>query len=392
MIIKKIEVIPIRIPFVEPFITSRGVWQTDFAIVRITTDDGVVGVGDAGIAKPTHYGESQGTMMDIICNWIGPALIGEDPTNIEKIIQKMDDIVCWNWIAKTGIDYAIYDLAGKAMNVPVYKLLGGLTRDKVALQWLIRVRTGDDKLKAAEEAAKARKAGFQEVKLKVGFHKPEEDVERVRAVREALGDGFPFLIDTNQAWTPDVAIRTIRKMEKYDLLMVEQPVPDWDLYGLAKVHRSINVPLMADEAARSIEGAINVIRMDAADLFRLHIAKAGGIFKSRQYISIAEGANMPVKLGLMVTGGIETAVSAHMGVAVEWLGKYAHSAIGPLLMYGGFDTDHITQDIVKGQPARIKNGYLYPPKEPGLGVDLNEEMIEKYKIPGMKTLVCEKRT
>jgi len=391
MEITKIEVIPIYIPLVETFMTSRGVWKSEYAIVRITTDEGIVGIGDAGIPKPTHYGESLGTMMEMINNWLGPALLGEDPFNIEKIIHKMDSIACWHWIAKTAIDYALHDILGKALNVPLYKLLGGLAREKVPLQWLVRARSAKEASIDAEEAIKALEAGFHELKLKVGLYKPEDDVERVKVVRDAVGNDVPLLVDANQAWTPDVAIRTIRKMKKYDLCMVEQPVPDWDLFGLAKVHRSVNVPIVADESARSIEGAINVIRMDAADIFRLHVAKAGGIFKSRQYIAIAEAADMPVKLGLMVGGGIETAVSAHLGVAIEWLGKYAHSCIGPLIMFGGFDTDHIKEDIVHGQPARIKGGYLYPPEVPGLGVELDEEMVKKYLIPRQKILVCEKK-
>src|SRR3989304_4384917 len=112
MKITKVEVIPITLAGVVGY-TSRGAWRGDFTIVKVHTDEGIVGVGDGGYAKPTHYAETQSSVMTLIHEWLGPAILGEDPFNIEKIVQKMDDIACWNWIAKTGIDYAIHDIVGQ---------------------------------------------------------------------------------------------------------------------------------------------------------------------------------------------------------------------------------------------------------------------------------------
>jgi len=389
MKISKIEVIPLTMPHYKPVKTSRGVWGTEFAYVRITTDNGIVGIGDAGHPKPTHYAETVEGMTGLIHNHIAPQLLGEDPMNIEKIIQKMDDIVCWNWIAKTGIDNALYDIVGKALNVPAYNLLGGLVYEKIPLGWLVVI---DDRDKMAKEAKEAVDAGFHNVKIKVGLGKPTEDIENVRAIREAVGPKVPIQVDANQAWTPADAISTIKKLEKFDLLGVESPVPDWDIIGLAKVHHSVDVPIIADEAARSIEGAINVIRHDAADMFVLHISKAGGLFKCKQYLSIAEAAGMPVILGLMAGAGLENCANAHLGASTEWCGKANHHCFGPLQMFGGYDTKHIEEgnkDVIWGQPAKIEGGFLYVPKKPGLGAELNENQVKKFLTKGKEILVCE---
>ncbi len=397
MKITKVEAIPLSIPSRFLFTTSRGTWGNTVTVVRITTDDGIVGIGDGGHAMPIHYHESQGTVMELVANWFGPLLLGENPFNIEKIIHKMDRAVGRNWIAKSGIDYALYDIKGKALGIAAYELLGGRTREKAKLGWLLSALESVNDTQAVDvflkEAVDAVAAGYHFLKVKVALGKPEDDIELVRLVRETVGPKVPIHVDANQGWIPAIAIPTIRKLEKYDLYAVESPVPDWDLQGLIKIHNAVDVPIIADEVARSIEGAINVIRHDAADMFVLHLSKAGGLFKSQEYVAIAEAAGMPVILGFMLTGGIEHAAYAHLAVAMDWLGVWPHHCISPLKIWGGFDTLQIEEeklDCVKGGYARIKDGFLYPPEGPGLGVELDEEKVEKWLTPGKQILVCEK--
>lgn len=398
MKITKVEAIPLSIPKTRWVKTSRGMYGNTITVVRITTDDAIVGIGDGGHAAPIHYYESQGTVVDLIHNWFGPMLLGENPFNIERIIHKMDRLVGRNWIAKTGIDYALYDIKGKALGVPVYELLGGRTREKVQLGWgmfaLENLRNTAEVDAHLKEAVDAIAAGYHCLKVKVGLGKPEDDIERIRLIRETVGPTVPIHVDANQAWTPDVAIQTIRKLEKYDLYGVECPIADWDILGLVKVHHAVGVPIIADEVARSPQDAINVIRANAADIFELHLAKAGGLLKSQEYVAIAEAANMPVILGLMGTGGIEHAANAHLAVAMDWLDKIPHQCVGPMHIFGGFDTLRIEAeriDCVINGYARVENGFLYPPDGPGLGIDLDEEKIEKWLTPGKQIAVCEKK-
>lgn len=397
MKIAKVEAIPLSIPKRKWVKTSRGLWGNTITVVRITTDDGTVGIGDGGHAMPIHYYESQGSIMEFVHNWFGPMLLGENPFDIERITHNMDRLVGHNWIAKTGIDYALYDIKGKALGVPAYELLGGRTREKVKLGWMLYALqdlgdTGEVD-KYIKEAVGAVAAGYHALKVKVGLSTPEDDVERVRLIREAVGPTVPMHVDANQAWSPNVAIKTIQKLEKYDLYGAESPVADWDLEGLAKVHRAVDVPIIADEVARSPQEVINVIRADAADMFVLHLSKAGGLFKSQEYVAIAEAANMPVILGLMVTGGIEHAANAHLAVAMDWLDKLPHECVGPQTVFGEFDTLRIERerlDCITGY-ARVENGFLYPPEGPGLGVELDEEKVNEWLTPGKEILVCEKK-
>lgn len=236
-------------------------------------------------------------------------------------------------------------------------------------------------------------AGYHSIKMKVALGNHEDDVERVRLVPETVGPKVPMRVYANQGWTPNVAIKTIQKLEKYDLYGVESRVPDWDISGLARVDRAVDVAIIADEVARSPQGAINVIRADAADMFVLDLSKAGGLFKSQEYIGIAEGADMPVILGHMVIGGIKHAANAHLAVAMDWLDKIPHGCVAPLLVFGGFDTLRIEKehlDCVKGY-ARIENGFLYPSEGSRLGVELDEEKVKEWLTPGKQILVCKKK-
>jgi len=394
MRISKVEAIPVTLPLKESR-TSRGAWSPVYTYVRITSDDGTVGIGEGGFAKATSYGETQGTVMEVIHKVIGPELLGEDPFNIDRLYHKMDRAICWHWVAKTGVDYALHDIVGKALGTPVYNLLGGRTREKAALSRLVSaLESLDDKAKIDETvkfAVDSVRAGFHMLKLKVGLGAPAVDVEAFRLIREAVGPQVPMMVDANQVWDPVTAIKTIRQLEKYDLFAVESPVPEWDISGLVHVHLSVDAPLVADEAARSTEGAMNIIRAGAADMFRLHLAKAGGFLKSREYVAIAEAADMPVFVGLMGEAGLGNAANAHLVVAMSWLGKLPHSCVGPLNLFGTFDTLSIEKehkDVITGY-ARIEKGFIYPPEGPGLGVELDDEKVRRYLTPGKQILVCE---
>ncbi len=395
MKITKVEAIPITMHGYEN-VTSRGVWSTIYTYVRITTDEGVVGIGSGGFAKAMSYGETQGTVMEVIQNVIGPELLGEDPLNIGRLVHKMDRAICWHWVAKSGVDYALHDIAGKALGVPAYILLGGRAREKLpvgrylpALESLEDTKKIETNIKLAVDSIKA---GIHSLTFKVGFADPTVDTEYFRLVREAVGPDVLMLVDANQAWDPITAIRTIRRLEKYDLFAAESPVPEWDIEGLVKVHRSVDAFIIADEAARTTEGAINIIRAGAADMFKLHVSKAGGLFKSREYAAIAEAANMPVVVGVMGGAGLEQASDAHFGVAIEWVGKIpASTCVGPLRVFGVLDTISIERehkDLIKGY-ARIEKGFAYPPEGPGLGVELDEEKVRQCLTPGKQILVCE---
>ncbi|MEM2875713.1 MAG: enolase C-terminal domain-like protein [Candidatus Bathyarchaeia archaeon] len=367
MEISKIDVFLISTPFIQP--QTMAMWTSykkDHVIVKIETDEGVSGIGES-VPLVAEFGEPVESIKYVIQDWIAPAIIGEDPFNMEAIFDKMNRAAKDHLFAKCAIDFALHDLVSRSLNIPLYKFLGGKTRDRVQVTWVVGIKKPEE---AAKEALDFVGRGFKEIKLKAGSDW-RGDLARVKAVRDAVGWDVPIRIDPNQAWSVPRAINVIKKMEHYDLQLVEQPTPAWDLDGLAKVTRSVDTPILIDEGVRTPEDAVKVVRKEAADMINLKIGKIGGIFYSRKVNARAEASDIPCLVGSMLEGNIGTAASAHFALAAPNL-KFAHDLIGPL-----FRAD----DVVK-EPLKIKDGCVEVPERPGVGVELDERKLETLKYGG----------
>ena len=390
MRIKKIECIPVTVKFSKPFPMGGGVEQGSAGIIlKVHTDEGIVGIADSGGTSAWYRGEGQDSMMSIINEVLGPSvLLGEDPFNIEKIVAGMDYAARDNNQAKATVDYALHDIVGKALGVPVYKLLGGLTTEKIPLGYVLPGASTDV---VVDMAKKAIKAGFRVLKLKVGAGSEQDDIEKVRALRELGGDDIEIFIDANGSWHYYQALMVLKKMEQYNLAMVEQPVPWWDIDGMARLRGKIGIPVFADESAIELKHLLEIIQKDAADGFFIKIPKAGGLSKSQKWTAIAKAAGLPVVCGCMMGSGLEAAAYTHLLVADEWLSKMVHENLGPLHIHDVFDTvtSPIKDDIALKVP-RYENGFLYPTHDPGIGVELNEAVIAKLLTPGKSPTVIEK--
>jgi len=390
MKITSIECIPVSLPFAKPIVMSGGVEAcSDVVVVKMHTDDGIVGIAESGGTSPWYQGESQDSIMHNINNVFGPEiLLGEDPFNIEKIVARMDKAARGNNQAKAVLDYALHDIMGKALGVPVYKLLGGLSNEKIPLGFVMSSGTAEE---VSAEGVKLLKAGFHCLKLKVGAQSAEDDIETIGALREAVGPDTRILIDANGGWDYSQALHILRKLEEYDIFEAEQPVPWWDMDGLARLRSKVNIPIYADEAVTELNDLIKIVEKDAADGLFIKIAKAGGILKAQKWAAIARAADLPLMCGCMIDSGIGTAASAHFLAANEWMGKVEHGTIGPLHLYDIYDTvsTPIENDLAVNVP-RFENGYLYPPEGPGLGVELNEAVIPGLITPGKSPTVTGK--
>ncbi|MGD0658669.1 MAG: enolase C-terminal domain-like protein [Syntrophorhabdales bacterium] len=387
MRIDKIECLPVTCTFKKPFPMGGGAEKGPAGvIVKVYTDEGVVGIADTGGTSAWYRGESQDSIMSMINDIFGPAiLLGEDPFNIEKIVARMDIAARDNNQAKAVIDYALHDIMGKALGVPVYQLLGGLTTEKVPLGFVLPAGPTDEVVSIGMECVRA---GFRVLKLKVGFGSAEDDVANVKALREAAGDAIQLFIDANGSWNYYQALMTLKKMEKYDLAMVEQPVPWWDVDGMARLRQKTGIPVFADESAVELKHLMEIVQKNAADGFFIKIPKAGGLLKAQKWVSIAKAAGLPVVCGCMMGSGLEAAAYTHLLVADEWMSKLVHENIGPLHVHDVYDTVSapITDDIAMNVP-RYENGYLYPPTGPGLGIELNEAILPKLQTPGKRPTV-----
>jgi L-alanine-DL-glutamate epimerase-like enolase superfamily enzyme len=388
MRIVKIECIPVTSKFSQPFPMGGGVELGSASVVlKLHTDEGIIGIADSGGTSAWYRGESQDSMMSLINNIFAPFLLGEDPFNIEKIVARMDHAARDNNQAKSIVDYALHDIKGKALGVPVYQLLGGLTIDKVPLGYVL---PGAETKVVVAMAKKALDAGFRVLKLKVGAGTEALDIENVKALRE-LGGDIEIFIDANGGWHYYQALMTLRKLEKYNLAMVEQPVPWWDIDGMARLRAKTSIPVFADEAAIELKNLMEIIQKNAADGFFLKIPKAGGLLKAQKWVAIAKAAGLPVVCGCMMGSGLEAAAYTHLLVADEWMSKMVHENLGPLHIHDVFETvsKPIKNDVALNVP-RYENGFLYPTTAPGIGVELNEKAIAQLITPGKKPTVVTK--
>ena len=390
MKITKIECIPVSLKFAKPMKMGGGTAVcADAVVVKIHTDEGITGICETGDTSPWYMGESQDSIMYNINNVFGPqVLLGEDPFNIDQIVARMDRAAKVNNQAKAVIDYALHDIMGKALGVPVYKLLGGLSNEKVALAFVMSSGTAEE---VGDEGRSLVKAGFKALKLKVGTKSIEEDLEMVGALREAVGNDIKIMTDTNGGWNYFQALRFLKKAVRYDLFLAEQPIPWWDIDGLARLRRKVDVPIFADEAAAELNDLFKLMQRDAVDGFFLKVPKAGGILKSQKWITIAKAAGYMVMCGCMINSGLGAAVEAHLLAATEWMGKIEQESIGPLNLYNIPDTvsTPLKNDLAVEVP-RYEKGFLYPPHGPGLGVELNEAAVKQFATPGKKPTVIGK--
>jgi L-alanine-DL-glutamate epimerase-like enolase superfamily enzyme len=300
----------------------------------------------------------------------------------------MDKAAKGNNQSKAVIDYALHDIMGKTLGVPVYKLLGGLANEKIPLAFVMSSGTVEE---VSAEGKALVKAGFKGIKLKVGARTPDEDIEMIGALRKAVGNNIRLMIDTNGGWNYNQALFILQRVGKYDIFLSEQPVPWWDIDSLARLRRKVDVPIFPDESAVELNDLIKIIKMDAADGFFLKIPKAGGILKSQKWVSIAQAANLPVMCGCMVNSGLGAAVEAHFLAATAWMGKIEQEAIGPLNLYNIHDTVSapLKNDLAVKAP-RYEKGFLYPTDGPGFGVELNEKAVKQFATPGKKATVIGK--
>jgi L-alanine-DL-glutamate epimerase-like enolase superfamily enzyme len=370
MKITRIETIPVRVP-IHPERAVRGGrgahTVSPFVILRIHTDEGISGLGEVSCTA-LWSGEDQVTAVHVINEYLAPVLIGADPTQVSVLTKRMAYVLANNVFTRAGIEMALWDILGKVAGLPLYRLWGGAVREFVTTKFSV---TGAPPAQAAEVAAWAVAQGFRAMKVKVGTD-PEQDVARVRAVREAIGPDVRLGIDANGGWSPRVAIETIRRCSAYNLMFAEQPVPPLDVSWLADVRRNVNVPVMADESVSTAQDAMVIARAGAADVLSIYVGKGGGLGAARNVAAVAEAAGLVCTIGSNLELGIASAAMIHLGMAT------------PAIAAEAFPCDILSQfyyenDII-AEPLLVTAGTARPHERPGLGVELDEAMIARYRV------------
>ncbi len=372
MKVTKIETRIVKIPVEKPYVFSHGM-LTDFenVLVWVYTDEGVVGIGEAsfvpGGGVSEEIPESTKPMIDIT---LAPEVIGEDPFDLERIHHKMDAAVPRNLIAKGGIDLALWDIMGKSLGMPVYRLLGGLYEKKIRATYTLSIDTPE---KMAEHALFRKNQGYKTLVVKIG-RAPETDLERLRRVREAVGPEVNIRLDANEAYTPNQAIRIIRKMEKYEPEFVEEPVKRWDIEGMAKVARDSDVAISSDESNTTLDSVRKLIEAQAVDMINIKISKNGGLYRSKKIAVLAESAGIPCLVGGANTYEIGRQACRHFAVST------ANAQLGSegCAPASQSKIDDVAKTVVTYQDVTKGKGYVYVTPGPGLGVEIDAVKIKKY--------------
>jgi len=361
--IQQIEVYPVTLAYKEPFrIAPETSTESHNVVVKIVTDYGVVGWGESSPSKRVT-GETAETVIKTL-DKIAPKLIGHCPLRIEQDVEVMDSIVEGKPAAKAAIDMALHDILGKTARKPLFMLMGGY-RTEVLTDITLGIKSPRE---MGEAAINAVKKGFKALKVKVGVN-PTEDVERIKRIREAIGENMQIRIDANQGWTSKQAIEALNKIEKFNIQFAEQPVPAEELKGLVEVRKNSPIPIMADESVHSPEDALRLIQAEAIDLINIKLMKSGGILKGRKIAAIAEAAGIPCMIGCMDESEIGIAAGAHLAAAV----KNIH--------YADLDSDILLKDkLVKKGGTKVKGSMRVFPKQDGLSIkELDEQILGKPK-------------
>ena len=360
MRITKLEWRGLRVPLREPLDGSRTPPDRHALLVWIHTDDGLVGVGEAspaGPGRPAYTSDVARVLHDL-----APSALGLPPSIALGVLLALAPETEAGDAARFGLETAALDLVGKRSGRPIVALLGGV------IDWVgMHANVGfEEPAEAARQAAEAVARGFRSVKVTLGSHDPEVDVEVVRQVRAAVGPDVGLRADADEAWSPERAIDVLRRLGPYDLDFVEQPVFAGDLAGMAQVRRAVPMPIAADESVVALDDARRVIDAGAADVIVVKPSRAGGLHASRAIMELAREHG----LGSLVCSSLETGV----GIAAS---LHVAASLGPASVSGlasgaALEHDMLTTPLV---PVR---GHITVPQMPGLGVEVDPDAVNHY--------------
>jgi muconate cycloisomerase len=353
-----------------------------YAVLRLELDSGIVGWGEAQVIGTwggdygARYGETPKMTAVALKEVLIPAIAGHDVTDIEQLHVRMSRVLRGYPYAKAAIDVALHDAIGKIYGLPVYQLLGGKVRDGIEVAHSIGIMDADA---AAREAAEVIAEGITTIKVKIGVE-AERDIAVVAAVRQAIGSAGKIRVDANQGYrTWREAVRVINAMEKYDLIYAEQPVEG--LHAMAQVSARVNVPVMADESAWTPQDVLEIVRLNAAQMLSVYYTKPGGLARAKQLLAVAGAASLPCDINGSAEMGIGVAADLHLAASapeITLAGTIPVTSTAEAVVTKVAGHKYL-DDLIK-QPFRFDKGLLYVPDGPGLGVEIDEAKIAKYRI------------
>ena len=353
MEIISISIAKLQIPLTRPFITAvRQTNSVEDVVVMIKTDSGEIGYGSAA-STPAITGDTTESIIFVIQNIIAPKLIGKSISEFNNLLSIVDNAIQKNTSPKAAIDIALHDLFAKQCGLPLYKMLGG-HNNTINTCITISIKKPEE---MANDAITLSNNGFNLIKIKLGLNNPDEDLARVKAIRNALGFDAQLLVDANQGWNYKDAIRVINALEEFKIKIVEQPVKANNLIDLKHITDTTNHFIMADEACFSITDAMNIAKNHAADGINIKLMKSGGIANANSIYNIAKSNNLGVMVGSMLESPIGVAAIASFALSKN---DIMYADLDPIAL--------IKENYVLGGAQLVGNQVILSNK-PGLGIE-----------------------
>jgi len=350
----------LRYPLIEPFANSRGWTSTRTAVVvEIRTDAGITGWGE-GVSVPS-------------ASAVEAHLIGQSPFETERIWEAMRGDIG----ALSGIDIALWDIMGKALDMPIYQLLGGAFRLKIPAyaSGLFKKDKPDITQALMDEAKGYVDAGFPAVKMKIGFGEAY-DVKNVAAVRRAIGDDTLFAVDANCGYDVGTAIDVGQKLLDYDLFWYEEPIISDDVAGYREIRHALKVRIASGEMLKGRWAFRDLLQERGLDIVQPDLSIAGGFTECRKIAAMAS-ANYVRVLPHVWGGSIRLAATLHWQATLP----DAPQALNPIPSLLEFDmTEHRLRTALAQQPINAVDGYVDVPQAPGLGIDIDRDILEQFLI------------
>ena len=356
--ITSVDIFQAMIPMVAPFRIALGViTEAEYLFVRINTDAGVSGWGEATpLSRIT--GDTQAINAAAAMD-LARLVVGRNPLDIEGRVTEMGRFLAFNSSVRSAFDMALYDVAGKVAGLPLYALLGGGKR-----QLETDVTIGiDEPAVMADKAAELKRSGVSAIKVKLGTT-AEEDVKRIRSIREAVGDELPLRVDANQGWDFPTAVRVLTRLESANIEYCEQPIAHWDLENFSRLRERVSIPIMADESVFDHHDAFKLAAGGCCDFFNIKLAKSAGIHTALKINAVAESCGARCMLGCMLETRLGLTAAAHLVSAK------------PNIRYVDLDSHfQLKEDPIVGG-ARWDGSNITLPEAPGIGAAVDAVFLD----------------
>jgi muconate cycloisomerase len=347
-------------------LSSLFVTAQSYVIVELCLANGADGIGEAAtLGGPRWSEESVESIKATIDAYLAPALLGAPADRFQAARTRMDAAAKRNNAAKAAIESALFDAVGKTLGVPAVQLLGGAVREGMPVLWTLASGDPAQEIEEAENKLAARL--HDTFKVKIGAQSPEADLARLRRLAGVLGGRASLIVDANQAWDEATALRCLSVLAELGIGLVEQPLPAWNLAGMARLRARSTVPLMADESVFSTHDMLDVARAGAAEVVSLKLVKHGGLLATRDVAAIAEAAGIGLYGGCLLESSIGAAAHLQLFAGLREL-AWGCEHFGPQIL---------VDDLVE-EPLRFADFQIHLPAGSGLGVTLDQEKLRRY--------------